>query len=41
MATPIALYLIQPTEALRETYLEAMREHAHIDGAPDAGGRRG
>lgn len=38
MATPIVLYLIQPTEALRETYLEAMREHQAVDGAPDAGG---
>lgn len=31
-------YLVQPTADLRETYLEAMREHLQVDGAPDAGG---
>jgi predicted acetyltransferase len=31
-------HLVQPTDALRATFLEAMREHAETDGRPDAGG---
>src|SRR5437868_14733531 len=37
-ADQTAAFLMQPSEALRDTFLEAMAEHDTADGKPDADG---